>query len=138
MAHPIKEKDLTLKRRVGQVGVEANRKIRSKRFEIRFTPEEWVALQQRAIDAGASSTAIYARAVLLPAHTQADQETKEEHKLRVQLLASLGKIGSNINQIARSLNRMKMWNDTTKGMFQELTKIQEGVSTISQLFNEKK
>lgn len=138
MAHPIKEKDPTLKRRAGQTGYEANRKIRSKRFEIRFTPDEWVALQQRASEAGASSTAIYARSVLLPSNRLADQETKAEHKLRVQLLASLGKIGSNINQIARSLNRMKMWNDTTKGMFQELTKIQEGVSAISQLFKEKK
>ena len=138
MAHPIKEKEPTLKRRAGQVGVEANRKIRSKRFEIRFTPEEWVALQQRASEAGASSTAIFARAVLLPSNHLADQETKAEHKLRVQLLASLGKIGSNINQIARSLNRMKMWNDTTKGMFQELTKIQEGVNTIAELFRRKK
>lgn len=133
-----KENDQPLKRRSGQTGVEANRKKRSKRFEIRFTPEEWVALQQRASEAGASSTAIWARSILLPAHDQANQETKTEHKLRVQLLASLGKIGSNINQIARALNRMKMWNDTTKGMFQELTKIQEGVSTISQLFKEKK
>lgn len=33
---------------------------------------------------------------------------------------------------------MKVWNDTTKGMFQELTKIQEGVSVISQLFRGKK
>ncbi len=132
------ENDLPLKKRSGQTGVEANRKKRSKRFEIRFTPEEWVALQQRANETGASSTAIYARSILLPSSHLADQETKAEHKLRVQLLASLGKIGSNINQIARSLNRMKMWNDTTKGMFQELTKIQEGVSTISQLFKEKK
>ena len=132
------ENDLPLKKRSGKTGVEANRKKRSKRFEIRFTPEEWVALQQRASEAGASSAAIYARSVLLPSNHLADQETKAEHKLRVQLLASLGKIGSNINQIARSLNRMKMWNDTTKGMFQELTKIQEGVSTISQLLKEKK
>ena len=132
------ENDLPLKKRSGQTGVEANRKKRSKRFEIRFTPEEWMALQQRAAEAGASSTAIYARAVLLPSNHLADQETKAEHKLRVQLLASLGKIGSNINQIARSLNRMKMWNDTTKGMFQELTKIQEGVNTISELFKGKK
>ena len=133
-----KEKDQPLKRRSGQTGVEANRKKRSKRFEIRFTPEEWVALQQRASEAGSSSTAIYARSVLLPSSHLADHETKAEHKLRVQLLASLGKIGSNINQIARALNRMKMWNDTTKGMFQELTKIQEGVNTISQLFKDRK
>ena len=111
---------------------------RTKRFEIRFTPEEWVALQQRAIEAGASSTAIYARSILLPAHDQANQETKAEHKLRVQLLASLGKIGSNINQIARSLNRLKVWNDTTKDIFQELTKTQEAVTTIAQVFRGKK
>ena len=133
-----KEKDPTLKRRSGQAGVEANRKIRNKRFEIRFTPEEWIALQERAAEAGASSTAIFARALLLPLNHQTDQETKAEHKLRVQLLASLGKIGSNINQIARSLNRLKFWNSTTEGMFQELTKIHEGVSTIAELFKGKK
>jgi hypothetical protein len=133
-----KEKDTTLKRRAGQAGVEANKKIRSKRFEIRFTSEEWMALQERAAEAGASSTAIYARAVLLPAHDQSNQETKAEHKLRVQLLASLGKIGSNINQIARSLNRLKVWDETVEGMFQDLTKIQEGVTIISKLFKEKK
>lgn len=97
-----------------------------------------MALQQRAIEAGASSTAIYARSILLPAHDQANQETKAEHKLRVQLLASLGKIGSNINQIARSLNRLKVWNDTTKDIFQELTKTQEAVTTIAQVFRGKK
>lgn len=133
-----KEKDPTLKKRAGQAGVEANRKIRSKRFEIRFTPKEWIALQDRAAEAGASSTAIFARAVLLPSNHQADQETKAEHKLRVQLLASLGKIGSNINQISRSLNRLKVWDETVEGMFVELTKIQEGVTTISKLFKEKK
>jgi hypothetical protein len=132
-----KENDQPLKRRSGQTGVEANRKKRSKRFEIRFTPEEWMALQDKANEAGCSSTAIYARAVLLPSHDQANQETKAEHKLRVQLLASLGKIGSNINQIARALNRMKVWNDTTQGMFQELAKIQKGLSTISELFKGK-
>jgi hypothetical protein len=133
-----KEKDLTLKKRAGQAGVEANKKIRTKRFEIRFTPEEWIALQDRAAEAGASSTAIFARAALLPAHDQSNQETKAEHKLRVQLLASLGKIGSNINQIARSLNRLKVWNESTEGMFKELTKIQEGVRTIAELFKGKK
>lgn len=136
---PIKqEKDPTLKKRAGQAGVEANKKIRSKRFEIRFTPEEWIALQDRAAEAGASSTAIFARAVLLPSNHQSNQETKVEHKLRVQLLASLGKIGSNINQIARSLNRLKVWNESTEGMFKELTKIQEATTTISNLFKGKK
>ena len=133
-----KEKDQTLKKRAGQAGVEANKKIRTKRFEIRFTHEEWIALQERAAEAGASSTAIFARAVLLPTNHLRDQETKAEHKLRLQLLASLGKIGSNINQIARSLNRLKIWNETTEGMFKELIKIREATSTISDLFKEKK
>ncbi len=133
-----KEKDPTLKKRAGQAGVEANKKIRTKRFEIRFTPEEWIALQERAVEAGASSTAIFARAVLLPTNHLRDQETKAEHKLRLQLLASLGKIGSNINQIARSLNRLKIWNETTEGMFKELIKIREATSTISDLFKGKK
>jgi hypothetical protein len=138
MRYKKKNIDPKVKQRPGQTGVEANAAKRTKRFEIRFTPGEWAALQQRAIDAGASSTALFARAALLPANHLRDQETKAEHKLRLQLLASLGKIGSNINQIARSLNRMKMWNDTTQGMFQELTKIQDHVNAIADLLRGKK
>jgi hypothetical protein len=138
MRHKKKNIDPTRKQRPGQTGIEANRDKRTKRFEIRFTPQEWATLQERAAEAGSSSAALFARAVLLPSNHVKDQETKTEHKLRLQLLASLGKIGSNINQIARALNRMKIWNNTTEGMFQELTKIQEGVTTIASLFKEKK
>jgi hypothetical protein len=138
MSHSENKINPKIKKRAGQTGVEANSSRRSKRFEIRFTPNEWAALQQRAVDAGASSTALFARALLLPSNHLADQETKAEHKVRVQLLASLGKIGSNVNQIARSLNRLKTWNETTQGMLQELTKIQEGVSTIVELFGSRR
>lgn len=138
MAQPKKLKDPRHKQRAGQTGVEANKQRRTKRFEIRFTNEEWEALKQRAVETGASSTAIYARSALLPTNHQADNETKAEHKLRLQLLASLGKIGSNVNQIARAINRMKVWNSTTEGMLLELTKIQEGVTTITRIFREKK
>lgn len=138
MRYKKKNIDPKIKQRSGQTGTEANNAKRTKRFEIKFTPEEWVALQQRAAEAGASSAALFARAILLPVNHQRDQETKAEHKLRLQLLASLGKIGSNLNQIARSLNRMKVWNDTTRGMFQELTKIQQGVNTLTELFKGKK
>lgn len=138
MHYKKKNIDLKVKQRPGQTGVEANTAKRTKRFETRFTPSEWAALQQRATDAGASSTALFARAVLLPVNHQLDQETKAEHKLRLRLLASLGKIGSNVNQIARSLNRLKTWNETTQGMFQELTKIQEHVNVITDLFRGKK
>jgi len=138
MAQPKKLKDPYLKQRSGQTGAEANKQRRTKRFEIRFTDEEWESLKRRAVETGASSIAIYARSVLLPTNHQANNETKAEHKLRLQLLASLGKIGSNVNQIARALNRMKVWNSTTEGMLQELTKIQEGITTITRIFREKK
>lgn len=138
MAHQIKEKDPTLKQRAGQTGVEANKSKRTKRFEIRFTQQEWAALQDRASESGSSSAAIYARSVLLPSQHLADLETKAEQKVRLQLLASFGKIGSNINQIARALNRMKVWNTTTEGMLLELTKIQEAVTTITTIFKAKK
>lgn len=125
------------KLRPGQTGIEANQEKRTKRFPIWLTPEEWVNLQQKAVEAGSSSTAHYARSKLFPANHLADQETKAEQKLRVQLLASLGKIGSNINQIARSLNRMKTWNQTTEGMFEELTKIQKQVTHLTESFRKK-
>ena len=122
------------KKRAGQTGVESNKEKRIKRFEIRFTLEEWKALQDIANERGFSSTALFARSVLLPQNHLSNQETKAEHNLRVQLLGSLGKIGSNINQIARSLNRLKVWNETTEGMLQELAKIKVGVTTITDAF----
>jgi hypothetical protein len=126
------------KKRTGQTGIERNSIKRNKRFEIRLTSEEWEALQKRAIESGNSSTALFARSILLPqSHTQ-NQESKTEHKLRLALLASLGKIGSNINQIARALNRMQIWNDTVEQMLIELVKVQEGIKTIKELFKDRK
>lgn len=133
-----KNNDPSCKQRPGQTGVEANSSKRTKRFEIRFTQKEWEQLKKISDERGFSSTAIFARSVLLPKNHQLHAETKAEHKLRVQLLASLGKIGSNINQIARALNRLKVWNDTTKEMLIGLQKIQQGISIITENFGGKK
>lgn len=138
MRYKKKDTDPRVKQRPGQTGIEANNSKRTKRFEINLTPQEWDALQQRASEAGSSSTALYARGVLLPVNHAKDQETKAEHKLRLQLLAALGKIGSNINQIARALNRLKIWNETTHGLFQEMKKIQEIASQMTQQYGGKK
>lgn len=126
------------KKRTGQTGIERNSIKRNKRFEIRLTSEEWEALQKRAIESGNSSTALFARSILLPHNHTQNQESKTEHKLRLALLASLGKIGSNINQIARALNRMQIWNDTVEQMLIELVKVQEGIKTIKELFKDRK
>ena len=130
--------DPSRKKRPGQTGVEANSSKRTKRFEIRFTRQEWECLQNISDEKGFSSAAIFARSVLLPQNHQLDTESKAEHKIRVQLLASLGKIGSNINQIARSLNRLKVWDETTEGMLVELQKIQQGISTITANFGDRR
>lgn len=133
-----KNNDPSRKQRPGQTGIEANFSKRSKRFEIRFTQKEWEQLQKVAEERGFSSTAFFARSALLPKNHQLDAETKAEHRLRVQLLASLGKIGSNVNQIARSLNRLKIWNDTTKDMLIELQKIQQGIAIITENFGDRR
>ena len=133
-----KKIDSIRKQRTGQTGVEVNSSKRTKRFEIRFTRQEWECLQNISDEKGFSSAAIFARSVLLPQNHQLDTESKAEHKIRVQLLASLGKIGSNINQIARSLNRLKVWDETTKGMLVELQKIQQGISTITANFGDRR
>lgn len=130
--------DPAIKKRTGQTGVEANNKVRSKRFELRFTPEEWESVSERSQAAGASSVALFVRSLVLAQNHQKDLETKTEYRLRIQLLASFGKIGSNINQIARALNRMKVWNSTTEGMLQELHKLQEAMTTIARAFGVKK
>ena len=132
------EKPRTTKKRPGETGAEDNKNLRTKRFEMRLTPEEWNSLSLRSKEAGYSSTSLYARAILLPEHNQRHQEFKKETQLRVQLLASLGKIGSNINQIAHALNRLQTWNETSRGMYTELIKLQEALTTITKLFKSKK
>ncbi len=78
---------------------------KSKPFPIRFTPGQLEQLDQKASDAGMSIGA-FARTVLLgDAGPRAVKRPPVQKAELARLLGELGKVGSNVNQIARAFNQ---------------------------------
>lgn len=81
---------------------------RTMRFEVRLSPMEYEALAQAWAASGDNSLARHVRARLFG---NADpvalfwQQQRQDQQERMQMLAALFRIGSNVNQIARQLNR---------------------------------
>lgn len=100
-----KETDKTLKIKSGQSGnSDKNNYIRTKRFEMRLSPDEYLLLDNRFKDSGLNSMATYAREILMYGSTHSkifQNKTNQEINLFMQ---AAGRIGNNINQIARVLN----------------------------------
>jgi len=82
----------------------SEKRARNKHLTIRLTPEER-ALIEAAADRAGLTAGSYARNVLMGAPTprQVRRPPVERAEL-ARLLAELGRIGSNVNQIARALN----------------------------------
>ncbi|WP_343590228.1 plasmid mobilization relaxosome protein MobC [Paracidovorax wautersii] len=81
---------------------------RTLRFEMRLSPVEYEALAQAWAASGCNSLARHVRARVFG---QVDpvavfqQQRRDDQQGRMQVLAALCRIGSNVNQIARQLNR---------------------------------
>ena len=82
----------------------SEKRVRSKPRAIRFAPEELAVIEDAANRAGLVFGS-YARQVLLgaPAPRQVRRPPVERREL-ARLLGEVGKIGSNLNQIARAAN----------------------------------
>jgi gamma-glutamylcysteine synthetase len=93
------------KKRTGQTGYESNNLKRTHLFKIWLSQEEYQNLEREALNAGASSLAMHARQVLFSGSKARAEIAKVEQKKHLQLLASLNRIGNNVNQIARALNQ---------------------------------
>jgi hypothetical protein len=78
---------------------------KSKSFPIRFTPQQFEQLDATAREAGMSVGA-FARAVLMgsPGPRAVRKPPVQKAEL-ARLLGELGKVGSNVNQIARAFNQ---------------------------------
>jgi hypothetical protein len=73
----------------------------TKHVQKRVTPAAYAAFEKRASDAGYDSPNDYLNAFVL-GEELIQQRARQE---RIKLLAELGKQGSNLNQIARALNK---------------------------------
>lgn len=87
------------------MGSGTEKRTRSKHLTIRFSPEERSAIDSAAERAGLTPGS-YARQVLLGADTprQVRRPPVERQEL-ARLLGELGKVGGNLNQLARAANQ---------------------------------
>lgn len=77
---------------------------RNKQVKLRCTADEFNAIAAKADEAG-FSIAAYARAALLgDAGPRARRRRPADHTALLQILGQTGRIGGNINQIAKQLN----------------------------------
>jgi Bacterial mobilisation protein (MobC) len=80
---------------------------KSKAFAIRFTPTQFEQVAAAANDSGLS-VGTYARTVLLG--SPGPRAVRKPHVVKQELariLGELGKLGSNVNQIARAFNQQQ-------------------------------
>lgn len=76
------------------------RRVRKRNFTVRFSYEEFEALKEKARTEGITVSDLIRRAVLRVKPRRTPEECK-------RLLGHLGRIGNNLNQIARRANQQR-------------------------------
>lgn len=92
-------------------GSETRKRTRS--LTVRFNEQEAAALRSMADRTGRSVGAVVRAAVLNIPPPPAARRPSVDHKAVAQLLGQLGKIGSNLNQIAKHANAGRSITDGT-------------------------
>ena len=82
----------------------SDKRQRSRQYSVRFTDAEAAELERKASDAGLSVAAYLRAASLGSPGLRATRRPPVEREQLVQLSGLVGKLGSNVNQIARALN----------------------------------
>jgi hypothetical protein len=92
------------KKRGRHFGAHRVRDPRSARIHLRVTPAQHAAMETAANDAGLSVSALICRQTLGSAGPRARHRPAPDMATLAQLLAQLGKLGGNLNQIAHRMN----------------------------------
>ncbi|MEK7754149.1 MAG: plasmid mobilization relaxosome protein MobC [Acidobacteriota bacterium] len=82
----------------------SDKRQRTKRHTDRYTTDEFNAIAAKADRAGLSFSAFVRASLLGDAGPRAQRRPPADHKALRQILGLVGRIGNNINQIARTLN----------------------------------
>jgi hypothetical protein len=82
----------------------SDKRQRGKIQPVRCTLQEFNAIAAKADKAGLSIAAFMRAAALGDAGPRAQRRPPADHKILRRILGELGRIGNNINQIARALN----------------------------------
>jgi hypothetical protein len=119
------------KKKAGQTGIEQNQDLRTVRFEIRLSDGEYNGLVCQALLAEGNSLAQYARNKLIYGGNAATEHFRQQRDTSKAAIAELARIGNNVNQIARALNRD---DDVSTAMLEELCKVEIRLAAIDQQF----
>lgn len=93
----------------GRTGPEVNTLIRNQRIELRASPEEYDLITNHALNAKYGTLAAYVRETAIAGiPIQGTKKTRLAE--RKKLIKDLGNIGSNINQISKTLHRYVLTN----------------------------
>ena len=82
----------------------SEKRQRNKQRTVRFTDEELQELERRASDAGWTLPAYLRACALGDAGPRAARKPPIQRRELARLLGQIGKLGGNVNQIARALN----------------------------------
>lgn len=98
-----------IKYKAGQSGTDGNHYLRSKRIEIRTSPQEYEQLEGLAQAGGYHNLAQFIRESSLTGKDIISPLARQ--KERSEWLYAINRIGNNINQMARQLNQGKSPDD---------------------------
>lgn len=82
----------------------SEKRQRTHSYPIRFTPDEYSRLEHLARRAGLTRAGYIRQCVLGDAGSRSHRRIRGDRRELAALLGEIGKIGSNINQIARKVN----------------------------------
>lgn len=138
-----------LKKIAGQSSNEdPNKFIRSRRFELRLTDEEYDQLERNYQASRHNSMAAFAREALTSDQTKDERSAANWNKELIltmnKFILATNKVGVNINQIARQLNSRKhemlsiKMTEEIISCRKNLKKFQENVAVLVSIFAPKK
>ncbi len=99
----------------------SNKRQRPHRLTARFTAQEAAQLAAKAEQAGISRSAFIRFAALGTPPPRGKRNPSVNEKLLVQVLAQLGKIGSNVNQLAYYAHLGKFQTNSVESAIRELS-----------------
>lgn len=119
--------EATLKKCNGQSGDDGNKLLRTRRIEVRVSPDEYELIKARGTNQGFRHTAQFLRQSAMYAGEIDSPMANKKALLAAQY--ELNRIGNNINQISRALNSGSEPDEEMKLMLMQILEVAEQMVT---------
>lgn len=119
--------EATLKKCNGQSGDDGNKLLRTRRIEVRVSPDEYELIKARGTNQGFRHTAQFLRQSALYAGEIDSPIASKKALLAAQY--ELNRIGNNINQISRALNSGSEPDEEMKLVLMQILEVAEQMVT---------